>query len=72
VKLLFDKSGELVVWSEGESVTLSVNGTDYEIDGRDLLFFLEFVKASVNRIELEKERKTPFIQKLKKLWVATD
>jgi hypothetical protein len=71
VKLLFDKSGELIVWSDGESMTMSINGNKYEIDGQDLLFFSEFVKANVNRIEIEKERKTPLIQKLKKLWGTT-
>ena len=71
MKLLFDKTGELIVWSEGESITLSINGNKYEIDGQDLLFFSEFVKANVNRIEIEKENKTPLIQKLKRLWKAT-
>jgi hypothetical protein len=72
MKLLFDKNGEMILWSEGESVTISVNGSKYTIDGQDLDFFSEFISANMRRIEREKDRKTPLKQKLKKIWTSTD
>ena len=71
MKLLFDKGSELVVWSEEESVTLSLNGVKYELEGKDLEYFAEFVKANVSRIEREKDSRVPFHKKLKKIWETT-
>jgi hypothetical protein len=72
VKLLFDKSGELVVWSEGSSLFLSVSGTKYEIDGEDLDYFVAFVTQTARKIERERDNNKPLKQKLKELWGNTD
>jgi len=72
MKLLFDNSGELVVWSEGDKLFLSVSGNEYELTGSDLEFFAGFVNESVKRIERERDNNKPLMQILKELWGNTN
>lgn len=68
MKLLFDEGTELIVWSENDSISMTINGQKKQLNGEDLFHFQKFIYDHTKKVIQEQEKQKSIFDKLKELW----